>query len=59
MMKAHESKEAGFERFRRKNLWDLMTRWWVVREKGGRGMKRRNVFEAVSTSDILFEVHGG
>lgn len=29
------------------------------REKGGRGMIRRNVFEAVSTSDILFEVHVG
>lgn len=28
-MKAYESKEAAFERFRRKNLWDLMTRWWM------------------------------
>lgn len=58
-MKAHESKEAGFERFSRKNLLDLMTRWWMVREKGGRGVIRRTVFEAVSTLDILFEVRMG
>lgn len=58
-MKAHESKEARFERCSRKNLWDLMTRWWMVREKGGRGVIKRTVFEAVSTLDILFEVQMG